>query len=196
MRGLHKHFDFTASTAAEGLGLVVASYARNAHCQKQAENEHQPNRLVQFPKRPDVAALSETIPLFFIALNNHGFWVAREADGRCGGLFLFRHFAVRFAQRKSSPAGCATMFLDEPLELDVANDGNRIVEPLTSVIDFARRRAPALTAFVMMAIAKLRKLDGQLLRFCAREPKNRVLPELTCGRYTLSSKNGDGTSFP
>ena len=48
---------------------------------------------------------------------------------------------------------------DEPRELDVGNEGNRIVEPLTAVIDLVRRRAPTFTAFVAMAIAKWRKFD-------------------------------------
>jgi hypothetical protein len=194
MSGLPKHFEFMSSTAAEGLGLVVANSAQNATSLRQAENE--PNMLVKFPKRPDLTALSETIPLYYIGQNNRGFWVAREAAGLCGGVFLLRRSALRFAQQKSAPAGCATMFLDEPRELDVVNEGNRIVEPLTSVIDLARRRAPTFTAFVAMAIAKWRKFDTQILRFCAGELKDRAAPELVRGRYTPSSKNDGDTSFP
>jgi len=70
-----------------------------------------------------------------------------------------RRSAARFARQKNAPVGCAMMFLDEPRELDVVNEGNRIVEPLTSVIDFARRRAPTFTAFVAMTIAKWRAFD-------------------------------------
>ena len=195
MSGLLKHFEFMSSTAAEGLGLVVADSAQNATSLRQVENG--PNKqLVKFPKRPDLTALSETIPLFYIGQNNRGFWVAREADGRCGGVFLLRRSAVRFTQQKSAPAGCATMFLDERRELDVVNEGNRIVEPLTSVIDLATRRAPTFTAFVAMAIAKWRKFDTQISRFCAGELKDRAAPELVRGRYTLSSKNDGDTSFP
>jgi hypothetical protein len=194
MSGLPKHFEFMSSTAAEGFGLVVANSAQNATSLRQAENE--PNKLVKFPKRPDLTALSETIPLFYIGQNNRGFWVAREADGRCGGVFLLRRSAVRFAQQKSAPAGCATMFLDEPRELDVVNEGNRIVEPLTAVIDLARRRAPTFTAFVAMTIAKWRKFDTQILRFCAGKLKDRDASELARGRCTLSSKNDGDTSFP
>jgi hypothetical protein len=193
MSGLPKHFEFMSSTAVEGLGLVVANSAQNATSLRQVENG--PNKqLVKFPKRPDLTALSETIPLFYIGQNNRGFWVAREADGRCGGIFLLRRSAVRFAQQKSAPAGCATMFLDEPRELDVVNEGNRIVEPLTAIIDLAGRRAPTFTAFVAMTVAKW--LDTQILRFCAGELKDRAAPEPVRGRYTLSSKNDGGTSFP
>jgi hypothetical protein len=150
--------------------------------------------LVKFPKRPDLTALSETIPLFYIGQNNRGFWVAREADGRCGGVFLLRRSAVRFAQQKSAPAGCATMLLDEPRELDVVNEGNRIVEPLTAIIDLAG--APTFTAFVAMTVAKWRKFDTQILRFCAGQLKDRAARELVRGRYTPSSKNDGDTSFP
>jgi len=185
MSGLPKHFEFMNSTAAEGLGLVVANSARSAPSLRQAENE--PNTLVKFPKRPDLTVLSETIPLFYIAQNNHGFWVAREADGRCGGIFLLRRSAMRFAQQKSAAVGCAMMFLKEPCELDVMNEGSRIVEHLTAVIDLARSRAPTFKASVAMTIAEWRKLDAQISRFCTGEPKDRGAPKVIRGLYT--SKN-------
>jgi hypothetical protein len=172
MSGLPKHFEFMSSTAVEGLGLVVASSAQNATSLRQIENG--PSTLIKFPKRPDLTVLSESIPLFYIAQNNHRFWVAREANGRCGGVFLLRRSAVRFAQRNSAPAGCAIMFLDAPLELDVTNASSIIVEPLTEIIDFARRRAPTFTAFIAMTLAKCRNIDAQILRFCGSESKDRI----------------------
>ena len=81
-----------------------------------------------FPKRPDSGVLSESIPLFFIGRNTWGFWVAREAEGGTGGVFLFKRSALRFASGNSAPAGCATMFLTERLDLDLDNQGN----PLTA----------------------------------------------------------------
>ena len=105
-----------------------------------------------------------------------------------------RRSAVRFAQQKSAPAGCAMMFLEEPRELDVVNEGNRIVEPLAAVIDLARRRAPTFIAFVAMAIAKWRKFDTQILCFCAGELKDRNASELIRGCYKVASKN-DGDTF-
>jgi hypothetical protein len=80
-------------------------------------------RPAEFPRRPNSQALSESIPLFFIARNENGLWVAREAEARTGGMFLFKRSAVRFAQSNSTSGGCATMFPAERLELDVANDG-------------------------------------------------------------------------
>jgi hypothetical protein len=84
--------------------------------------------IANFPLRPDSDVLSESIPLFFIGRNTLGFWVAREAARRTGGVFLFRRSALRFANRNSAPAGCATMFLNDRLELDVENQGS----PLTA----------------------------------------------------------------
>jgi len=192
MSGLPKHFEFMSSTAAEGLGLVVANSARNVTSRRQGENK--PNMLVKFPERPDRTVLSEAISLFYIAQNNHKFWVAREAEGRCGGVFLLRRFAVRYAKQKSAPTGCAIMFLNEPLELDLTNEGSRIAETLTAIIDLARHRLPAFAAFVAMATTEWRKLDAQILHFCDSESKDRTALELIRGRHTPSSKNGDDTS--
>jgi hypothetical protein len=183
----HKHFDFASSIAAEGLRFSV----RNVTSSRQVANG--PNTVVKLPNRPDRTVLSETIPLFYIAQNQHGFWVAREADGRCGGVFLLRRSAARFAQQKSAPGACAIMSLDEPIELDVTNEGSRIVEPLTAIIDLVRRRAPTFTAFVSVTLAKWRKLDTRILLFCSDESKERA-PELIRGGYTVSSKNGDENS--
>jgi hypothetical protein len=80
------------------------------------------------PPRPGVTVLSDSIPLFYIGRNHEGFWVVREAEGRIGGLFLLRCSALRFARQKSLPAGCATMFVTEPLELDLPNQGGRVAE--------------------------------------------------------------------
>ncbi len=104
-------------------------------------NEKMPNSPVapgtatKFPQRPDARAQSEAIPLFFIGRNKNGLWVAREAEGRTGGVFLLRRSALRFAKKNSAPAGCATMFLAERFELDVQNQGN----PLVSWLDAVRR---------------------------------------------------------
>src|SRR5271154_5774202 len=65
----------------------------------------------EFPRRPDPDVLSDSIPLFFIGRNGHGFWVARDAEGRYGGLFLRKRSAASFASMRSEKAGYATMVL-------------------------------------------------------------------------------------
>ena len=74
---------------------------------------------------PDV--VSSAIPAFFIGRNSAGLWVAREANGRVGGLFLFKSSAVDFANRQSAPARCALVLPTETFELDIENRGNPLI---------------------------------------------------------------------
>jgi hypothetical protein len=147
----------------------------------------------KFPQRPSLHVLSEIIPLFYICQNRHGFWVARDAEGRCGGLFLRKESAFRFARAKSEPTGCALMLLNEPLELDVENQGNRILAPLGVAIDTMVRRTPRLAAFLGMMIAEWWKLVDEITRALAGERKHRaaIEQELFHGQYWLASKDDD-----
>jgi len=77
------------------------------------------------PLDPDV--VSTAIPAFFIGRNSAGLWVAREANERVGGLFLFKSSAVDFANRQSAPQLCAVVFTTETFELDVENRGNVLI---------------------------------------------------------------------
>jgi hypothetical protein len=87
------------------------------------ESRAVPAAVIKFPQRPDPSIISESIPLFYIGQNKKGRWIVREAEGRSGGLFLFKQWAVRFARRQSEPFGCAIMFLAEPIELDIDSQG-------------------------------------------------------------------------
>src|SRR6185437_15834809 len=60
-------------------------------------------------QRPGADILNEAIPAFFIGRNRSGVWVARDANGKSGGLFWSRKAALRFA-RTVWPDGCATIF--------------------------------------------------------------------------------------
>ena len=77
------------------------------------------------PLDPDV--VSAAIPAFFIGRNRAGLWVAREVNGRAGGLFLFKSSAIDFANHQSAPAGCALVFPTETFELDIENRGNPLI---------------------------------------------------------------------
>lgn len=92
------------------------------------------------PLDPDV--VSASIPAFFIGRNKAGLWVAREARGRIGGLFLFKKSAVDFANRQSKPSRCALVFPTETFELDIENRGN----PLIVLAEGARRLFARLAA--------------------------------------------------
>jgi hypothetical protein len=118
-----------ARPSLRGICLVVTGN------EKMPNSPVAPDTAAKFPRRPDARVLSETIPLFFIGRNKNGLWVAREAEGRTGGVFLFKRSAVRFAAKTSAPAGCATMFLAQRFELDVENQGN----PLVTWLDAIRR---------------------------------------------------------
>jgi hypothetical protein len=165
---------------------------------KRPRTSIRPDATIKLPRRPDETVLSESIPLFFVGQDKHGFWVAREAQGRSGGLFLFKRSAMRFARSKSSSAGCAMMVVAEPLELDLENQGSRFVESVAAAMDVAARRAPALASFVGMAAAEWRKLIAEISRAMAGERRNRaaIEQELFHGQYTLSSKFDDELPIP
>ena len=97
-----------------------------------------PTVIAQFqPLDPGI--VNEAIPAFFIGRNREGFWVARDAKGRLGGIFLLENSALSFARRNSRPAGCATIFPSERFELDLENKGNPLAAQLGSLIHFAMR---------------------------------------------------------
>jgi hypothetical protein len=154
---------------------------------------HLQGQIAQLPARPNSTVLNDSIPLFFIGRNHNGFWIAREAAGRCGGLFLFRRSAARFACKKSSPSGCATMFVEHTIELDVPNQGSRLVEPIATTIDAVRRRVPLVAKSVEKAIAAWRKLDSRIAQALNAHYRNReaIENDLFGGEYKLVSKNDD-----
>jgi hypothetical protein len=147
----------------------------------------------ELPRRPDASALSEAIPLFYIGRNKSGLWVVREAAGGCGGLFVLKQSAARFARRQSEPAGCAMMFLAEPFDLDVDNQGSRIAGLFAAASEVVARRAPLLGSFVGSVVAEWRKLVAEISNAFAghRRHRDAIEKELFRGQYTLCSKNDD-----
>lgn len=106
-----------------------------------------PARLAPLPApfQPlDPAVINASIPTFYIGRSRDGSWLAREANGENGGVFLFKRSAMAFARRVSRPNGCALVFLSERFELDVENQGNRLVgylKPLLRLLNLAGRDA-------------------------------------------------------
>jgi hypothetical protein len=88
----------------------------------------------------DLSIVSDAIPAFFIGRNGAGFWVARKATGRIGGLFLLKSSALSFAREQSWPGGCAMIFPSARFELDLKNSGNRFAQHLSPLV----RRATGL----------------------------------------------------
>src|SRR3982074_946910 len=87
----------------------------------------------------DPGIVNEAIPAFFIGRNKEGFWVARDAKGKTGGLFLFRNSALSFARHNTQPTRGATLFPSHRFELDLDNNGNALVPPLGSLRRLATR---------------------------------------------------------
>jgi len=86
-------------------------------------------------QRPGPDVLSESIPVVFIGRNREGFWVARDAEARFGGLFWRQQAALDFAKANAGPAGCAIVIPQARFELDTQNHGN----PLLTHLAAARR---------------------------------------------------------
>jgi hypothetical protein len=181
-----KHMNTERPPLSAAMRLAAAKPARGSQTAR------------KFPRRPHLNVLSETIPLFYICQNRHGFWVARDSEGRSGGLFLRKDAALRFARKNSEPVGCAMMLLAESIELDIENKGNRIAVPLGSVIDVVTQRAPTFAAFVGMVVTEWRKLVEQVSNAFASERKHRaaIEQELFHGQYWLASKNDDDLPIP
>ena len=89
----------------------------------------------------DPGIVNASIPTFFVGRNRDGFWIARDARGQHGGMFLFRNSALAFARRAAGSFGCATVFPSERFELDVENQGNPLIgylKPLLRLLTSAR----------------------------------------------------------
>src|ERR1700722_12209712 len=92
----------------------------------------------------DPGIVNEAIPAFFIGRNQEGFWVARDVNGRIGGIFLLEDTAVSFARRQSGAAAGATIFPSDRFELDLENSGNPLVPRLGPLLRLWRRIAPLI----------------------------------------------------
>ena len=104
----------------------------------------EPAAATRLPQRPDPSILSEAIPLFLIVQNRDGFWIARDVNGRVGGIFLRKQSALKFADENTPPVGCAKMLLSGRFELDIENKGNPLVARLVAAKRVLTRLAPTL----------------------------------------------------
>jgi hypothetical protein len=96
------------------------------------------------------------------------------------------------------------MLVGHPIELDLPNQGNRLIEPIRTIIHVIRRRAPLVTTCIGIAIAACRKLDAQISQALADHHRNReaiendlfrnreaIEKDLFRGEYKHASKNDD-----
>jgi hypothetical protein len=100
--------------------------------------------------RPGPDVLSRAIPVVFIGRNRDGFWVARDADGKFGGLFWRKGSALHFAKANAGPAGCAALFPQDRFELDLENHGSPLVAGLGAAKLFLGRHLRRLLVAARM----------------------------------------------
>src|SRR5215468_10446747 len=59
-------------------------------------------------------------PLFLVGKDSLGNWVARDQSGLCGGLFVGRDEALKFARAENGNRPQAIVVVDDVLELDMS----------------------------------------------------------------------------
>jgi len=64
--------------------------------------------------------------LFRIGKDSHGHWVAQDQEGLCGGLFIDRAEAVRFAMFENGHCPQAVIMVPGILELDLSAKRNTL----------------------------------------------------------------------
>jgi hypothetical protein len=124
--------------AGEGLTALLAERPSTAATEQDGDR---PAAITAQFRPLDPGIVNETIPAFFIGRNQEGFWVARDVNGRIGGIFLLEDSAVSFARRQSGPTACATIFPSERFELDLENSGNPLVTHVGPLVRLWQRLA-------------------------------------------------------
>src|SRR5215475_10060687 len=59
-------------------------------------------------------------PLFLVGKDSQGHWVARDQSGLCGGIFVGRAEALKFAMAENGNRPQAVVMVDDVLELDMS----------------------------------------------------------------------------
>jgi hypothetical protein len=128
------------SSQRQELSRSTAGSEREAERSGNLPVEKAPTAATRF-RQPDAGVVNEAIPAFFIGRNKEDFWVARDAKGRIGGIFLLENSALSFAKENSQSAGCATIYPSERFELDLENSGNPLVAQLRPLMRLRRQTA-------------------------------------------------------
>jgi hypothetical protein len=66
-----------------------------------------------------LSGASSRLPRFLIGKDSHGRWVAQDQRGLCGGLFLSRAEAIRYAMFESGRRPQAVIMVPGVLEFDM-----------------------------------------------------------------------------
>ena len=86
-------------------------------------------------KRP-----SSKSPIFFVGKDGHGSWVVQDQEHLCGGLFVDRAEAVRFALFENGQRPQAVIMVPGILELDLG--GKSVAAPAPLHRTMAARERP------------------------------------------------------
>jgi hypothetical protein len=80
--------------------------------------------------------------------------VARDADAKIGGMFLFEKSALNFANRHTWPVRCAIIYPSEKFELDIENDSNRPPAYFGQKKHVVSHRTKRMAAFLVGAVRR------------------------------------------
>jgi hypothetical protein len=85
-------------------------------------------------------------PLFLVGKDSQGHWVARDQSGLCGGIFVGRAEALKFAMAENGNCPQAVVMVPGVLELDLSvtpPGGRRSADPAAAADQPAVRKQSA-----------------------------------------------------
>ena len=77
------------------------------------------------PEPEPLSGIFPSLPSrFLIGKDSQGRWVSQDERGLCGGLFVNRAEAIRFAMRETGRRPQAVILVPDVIELDMTRTGN------------------------------------------------------------------------
>ena len=81
--------------------------------------------------------------IFLVGRDSRGHWVVQDERGLCGGLFVDRNKAIRFAMDETGKRPQAIKMVSGILELDMSRTAGKAPPPQWVDLDAARERYAA-----------------------------------------------------
>ena len=85
--------------------------------------------------RASLATPVEIISLLFIGTDSRGNWVVRDQAGLCGGLFINRSEALRFAMLENGRRPRAVIMVPGILEFSIGGPAKAVAKDSTGVVE-------------------------------------------------------------
>jgi len=93
-------------------------------------------------KKSEPPSSCRSTNLFRIGKDNHGRWIVQDDKGLCGGLFIDRASALKFAMFENGHRPQAVIMVPDVLELDLtATAHSDVVDEPRAVVSPLRRAA-------------------------------------------------------